>query len=151
MEWRVPRCHGPARVRPVPRCQDPAMTLDDAHRLDVRALLRWFEQGPFDARLFDGVMVLVTPEGRASLGWPTGGAVGAWREGRSVVLDHGDAREHVRLVGTPCGAGARTWAECPGCGARVAVLYGAGSTAWRFRCRRCTGLPYGSQNERAGA
>jgi hypothetical protein len=39
--------------------------------------------------------------------------------------------------------GGRPWWECPGCGRRVAILYGA----IYFRCRHCYRLPYGCQEE----
>lgn len=130
------------------------MTLDDALRLDVRALLRWLEAGPSDVRWSDGVLVMVERSGRAYVGWPNGAAAGAWREGPGLVVSCAasgvEVREQVRLVVTPCGSGSRPWAECPGCGSRGAVLYAA-APAWRFRCRACTGLAYGSQNERPPA
>ena len=53
--------------------------------------------------------------------------------------------EWVAFVWTPCYLGGRrTWLCCPGCGARVAILY---FRARRFRCRRCHGLTYVSQRE----
>lgn len=56
-------------------------------------------------------------------------------------------REHqyaVALDRTPCGfGGRRVWFRCPnpGCGRRVAVLYGGSM----FACRQCHGLRYRSQ------
>jgi len=46
---------------------------------------------------------------------------------------------------TPCNfGGRRQWFLCPGCGRRVAVIYGAGRL---FLCRHCHRLTYGSQQE----
>lgn len=46
---------------------------------------------------------------------------------------------------TPCNYGDfRTWFLCPGCGKRIAVLYGAGKY---FLCRHCYNLAYSSQHE----
>jgi hypothetical protein len=52
--------------------------------------------------------------------------------------------DRVRLEWTPCNyGGSRPWFLCPGCGRRVAILYGAGS----FACRHCRQLAYDSQND----
>lgn len=54
-------------------------------------------------------------------------------------------RQTVMLDRTPCTLGGnRTWFRCPTCGRRVGVIYGAGRL---FACRKCKGLPYGSQRE----
>lgn len=46
---------------------------------------------------------------------------------------------------TPCNYGGhRFWFLCPGCGRRVAIIYGAGKF---FLCRHCYGLTYASQQE----
>jgi hypothetical protein len=53
--------------------------------------------------------------------------------------------ETVRLTETPCHyGGSRLWFVCPGCGKRVAKLWGVSA---HFRCRLCCKLPYGSQME----
>lgn len=56
-----------------------------------------------------------------------------------------DIEESVWLDRTPCHYGGyRNWFQCPRCGERVALLYGAGI---RFLCRHCYGLAYASQQE----
>ena len=53
--------------------------------------------------------------------------------------------DYITLVTTPCHFGReRIWFSCPSCSRRAAKLYSA--TAF-FRCRRCCGLPYSSQQE----
>lgn len=54
----------------------------------------------------------------------------------------------ILLTRTDCHlGGARTWFQCPSCGARVAVIYAPGHY---FACRRCTGVKYPSQGESPG-
>jgi hypothetical protein len=53
--------------------------------------------------------------------------------------------DSIPLVTTPCHlGGARVWFSCPGCGQKAAKLYSASAY---FRCQRCCGLPYASQQE----
>jgi len=48
-------------------------------------------------------------------------------------------------VTTPCHLGRdRIWFSCPSCSQRAAKLYSASAY---FRCGRCCGLPYASQQE----
>ena len=52
----------------------------------------------------------------------------------------------IRLEWTPCTfGGSRPWFLCPGCGRRVAILYGPGLP---LECRVCRGLGYASQQRR---
>ena len=52
-------------------------------------------------------------------------------------------REHIRLTSSMShGGGHRQWFVCPGCGARVAILY---LNKTYFRCRGCEKLVYASQ------
>lgn len=60
-----------------------------------------------------------------------------------------DVSYSVHLTTTPCHIGGeRHWFLCPapGCGKRVAVIYGGGI----FACRKCHQLAYSSQREDAG-
>ena len=123
---------------------DKKTTTEEVHRVDIRymrkqGLLRW-------------------PGYTGSLAWSCGGeATGSIRfrvETDRLVLmyryrSHGedwqDHEEQVWFDRTPCNfGGERLWFQCPHCGRRVTVLYGAGV---RFLCRHCYALPYGSQNE----
>ena len=53
--------------------------------------------------------------------------------------------DYIPFVTTPCHFGReQIWFSCPSCSRRAAKLYSA--TAF-FRCRRCCGLPYSSQQE----
>jgi hypothetical protein len=50
--------------------------------------------------------------------------------------------ESIPLVTSPCHfGGVRRWFACPGCGSRIAVLYGVGGV---FRCRACHRVAYAS-------
>ena len=61
--------------------------------------------------------------------------VGEWR----------DIDDSIPLATTQCYfGGERIWFSCPGCGQRAAKLY---LYSPYFRCRRCCGLPYASQQE----
>lgn len=56
-----------------------------------------------------------------------------------------DINQTIRFDRTRCHfGGERIWFLCPHCGARVAVLYAAGT---QFLCRHCYKLPYSSQRE----
>src|ERR687884_920225 len=101
---------------------------------------------------------LLRPWTSGSLRWSRAGretgSIGLRCSGDAVFLSYRvtsrrgtaaeDVEERVPLVRTaqPFG-GERVWFACPGCGRRCAVLYGGR----RFRCRRCTGVPYASQGE----
>ena len=53
--------------------------------------------------------------------------------------------QRIRFAETRCNfGGTRKWLICPGCGRRTTCLAGAGKL---FLCRKCYGLPYGSQHE----
>jgi len=57
-----------------------------------------------------------------------------------------DVRDEIPFTWTPMHLGGRRrWFVCPSCGRRCRVIYGGA----RFRCRRCHGLTYESQYERA--
>ena len=59
-----------------------------------------------------------------------------------------DIRQLVAIETTACHLGGeRQWFVCPGCGKRVAVIYGVGKY---FACRRCYALVYPSQKESPG-
>ena len=52
--------------------------------------------------------------------------------------------ERISITTTPCNYGGhRKWFLCPGCGHRVAILYGGKY----FRCRSCLNLSYACQQE----
>ena len=56
-----------------------------------------------------------------------------------------DVQELIPLEWTPCNyGGKRPWMRCPGCGRRVAVLYGV---SVYFRCRHCYDLSYQTRQE----
>jgi hypothetical protein len=56
-----------------------------------------------------------------------------------------EVEQVIRFDRTPCHFGGfREWFLCPGCGRRVAVLYGAGKL---FLCRHCYNLCYTCQQE----
>lgn len=56
-----------------------------------------------------------------------------------------DVQQTVYFDRTPCNyGGCRYWFLCPGCGRRIALLYGAGKY---FLCRHCYGLAYATQQE----
>lgn len=103
-------------------------TVDDYRRIDVR---RWARDG------------LLEPGNRFSWQWSLGGkvtgSIAVEVERGRVMLDYrtreGETWERLRypvgLTATACAlGGARQWFECParGCGRRVALLYGVGSS-----------------------
>ena len=110
--------------------------------LDVRALAR---------------AGLLAPGASGTWSWRyyPGGAtasIGLRAERKAVILSfiigQGSSREQVNqridLTRTrPYFGGSRPWWCCPGCGRRVAILYGGR----RFLCRACHGLAYTSQSE----
>jgi len=84
------------------------------------------------------------------------GVLVAERNGDSILLRYAydprlsdewiiSRKSRILLTSTRCNyGGRRLWFVCPGCGGRVAVLYGGRGL---FACRRCYGLVYGSQRE----
>lgn len=122
---------------------DKRDTTADYHALDVRTLYRggWLRPG-------------VSGQSRWSYGDRETGAIawdvlGDW-DGRAAALElrytsEGEAyRYRVALTYTGCHyGGARPWFVCPGCGRRVAILYGGRV----FVCRRCRSLAYESSRE----
>ena len=59
--------------------------------------------------------------------------------------DWEDVEQEIHLDQTPCNYGGfQKWFLCPGCGKRVAILYGPGKY---FLCRHCYNLVYASQLE----
>ncbi len=115
-------------------------------------------QQRIDIRYFKKIGVLDAPGCSGKLAWESrgkpAGSIRYSREGDSLVLSykarsHGgnwrDVDQHVLLDRTVCHFGGyRYWLNCPDCGRRVAVLYGAGI---HFLCRHCYNLAYTSQNE----
>lgn len=115
-------------------------TTDGALALDVRWLAK-------HGRLEPGYgPVAWTRNGRAVA------KLGVWAGSDGIVLDYRlgggggtRVRERVALERTPCPlGGSRPWFRCPGCGGRVAILYGPHGI---FRCRRCHGLAYPSTRQ----
>lgn len=119
-------------------------TTDDYRRLDVRALHKagmlstghaamwnWYSRGTLRASIH-----VRAEAGRLILNYTTT-SNGARKDCCYPVL----------LDWTPCQyGGARPWFRCPipGCGRRVAILYGGAV----FGCRHCRRLAYESQGER---
>lgn len=70
-------------------------------------------------------------DGAMTLSYRTQTKTGEWQEMKC----------QVRVVWTPCNyGGQRAWWVCPGCGTRVAILFGGG----RYLCRHCHDLTYKS-------
>jgi hypothetical protein len=75
---------------------------------------------------------------------PTGDTLTLRYRTRSGGEEWRDVERLVFLDRTPCTfGGTRPWFSCPGCGRRVAILYGGGV----FQCRHCHRLAYSSQRE----
>lgn len=103
-------------------------TTEEALALDVRVLARGGTLAP-------GFPVLAWTKG------PRTWQVGARAGDDALVLEYGAGegggrravREPVPILRTPCRlGGTRPWFACPGCGRRVALLYGHRGA---FRCR----------------
>ncbi len=66
-------------------------------------------------------------------------------EDRGLSLFYDQCADRIEFAWTCCHLGGeRIWFRCPGCRARVAILY---FRARWFRCRRCHGLTYAVQRE----
>lgn len=116
------------------------LTCEDTRQLDITRLFR-------DGFLRHGAY--------SSLVWSTSAGV------RSSIQIYG-AADHMIICANPISGiseqrifydwtkqrlgGRRRWFQCPGCGRRCGKLY---ERALLFRCRRCLGLAYQSQRERA--
>lgn len=119
-------------------------TTDELPALDIRWAAR---EGLLDGGLHtvrwtsrrgsEAVLLCADGDELTLVSWvPTGG--GAWQE----------VGERLPITRTGCNfGGARPWFGCPGCGRRVAVVYG-GVTG--YRCRYCLRLAYGSTRESRG-
>lgn len=125
-------------------CRGGKNTTEQYHSVDIRKL-------HFNRMLRSG--------GQLSARWTRNGkvtgAVIAQREGETVLLHYGYrvraseqwafAEYRIFLTWSRCNyGGRRPWFICPGCRARVAVLYGGRGL---FACRRCYDLAYESQRE----
>ncbi len=115
-------------------------TTESQHRVDIR----WLKQ---QGRL--------RPHAFGSLSWSSGGketgSIGYAMEKDRMVLKYqiGADKEQIEQTvcfdRTPCHFGGyRQWFLCPGCGKRVALLYGAGKY---FLCRHCYDLTYSCKQE----
>jgi hypothetical protein len=112
-------------------------TVEDHLRIDIRKLDR------------EGLLA----EGRRiSYSWVNGDSINVEAQQRRIVLRYQllepggkkvQIKDPISLALTPCNYGReRPWFLCPGCGRRVAILYLGGKY---FRCRRCHGLVYQTQ------
>lgn len=118
-------------------------TTESQHRVDIRYLKK---QGLFYAGTVGALFWSRNGEKTGSLEYRI--------ETERMILNyrsrpHGgewvDVEETVYFDKTPCNyGGLRYWFLCPGCGQRVALLYGAGKY---FLCRHCYNLTYASQQE----
>jgi len=118
-------------------------TTESQHRVDIRYLKK---QG------------LLHAGSAGTLSWSRNGektgSIGYRIEPKRMILNYRhkpyggdwvDVEETVYFDKTPCNYGGfRYWFHCPGCGRRVALLYGAGKY---FLCRHCHNLTYASQQE----
>jgi hypothetical protein len=138
---RCPLSQGDADPQPF----DLATTLDDFHRVDLRHLrrhgclqpgyagsLRWSRCGEQTGWIRFAV------EAEATALW----LVYRVRSGADEPWE--DVAERVPLVRTAQPPGGEClWLACTACGRRCLVLHGGRP----FLCRRCVGVPYGSQHE----
>ncbi len=122
---------------------DKKLTTESQHRVDIR----WLNQRG-----------LLVPGYAGSLYWRSHGRetgrINYYMESDRMILKYrqrfnGGNWEEVELAvlfdWTQCYyGGTRKWFLCPGCGRRIAVIYGAGRL---FLCRHCHGLCYASQQE----
>lgn len=118
-------------------------TIEECHRIDVRYLYK---------------NDLLSPGMSGSLSWTSRGEPSGsisyrshdrWLD-LSYVFTAGDEEseqieEQIPVEWTSCTyGGQRPWFRCPRCYRRVMVLARQGRL---FRCRKCHGVPYGSQTE----
>ncbi len=120
------------------------ITTEESKRIDIRYLKQ---------------QNMLRPNIKGSLTWPCGGEPTGYINyimyENTMILNfkwrhYGDddwqsVEQTIWFDRTRCNyGGERKWFLCPGCGARVAVLYGAEN---HFLCRHCYQLPYASQGE----
>ena len=120
------------------------VTTEETKRIDIRYLKK---------------QNMLRPNTRGSLSWSCGGEptgnINYTMYENTMVLDfkwrHYDdedwqsVEQTIWFDRTRCNyGGERKWYSCPGCDARVAILYGADI---KFFCRHCYQLPYASQGE----
>ncbi len=126
------------------RCQQGKDTTSDYRRLDVRQLQRdgFLKPGrAFDWQWESGNKILATVNVHTEINKIT-----LSYKQRSNSKEWKDVSYPVWLDWTWCNYGDwRAWFLCPGCGRRVAILYG-GAT---FACRHCYKLAYPCQRETA--
>lgn len=119
-------------------------TTEEVRRIDIRYLKQ---------------QNMLRPNTRGSLSWSCGGEptgnINYTMYENTMVLNfkwrhYGDedwqsVEQTIWFDRTRCNyGGERKWFSCPGCDARVAILYGADI---KFFCRHCYQLPYASQGE----
>ena len=119
-------------------------TTEEVRRIDIRYLKK---------------QNMLRPNTRGSLSWscggePTGNINNTMYENTMVLNfkwrhyddeDWQSVEQTIWFDRTRCNyGGERKWFSCPGCDARVAILYGADI---KFYCRHCYQLPYASQGE----
>lgn len=122
-------------------------TTADYRTLDVR---RWAREGMLTPGVLGG--------GKWTCGGETVASMQTHVEHDRVILfyrhrsggeEWSDEWQPVRILCTPCNfGGSRPWFICPepGCGRRVAILYGGGI----FACRHCHQLAYSSARKSPG-
>lgn len=117
------------------------MKAEHCLRLDVRALARLGAMacGSYNWRWTDSA----TGQETGSIGLHvTAAAIGL-----SFMSGGQSVTQTVPIERTSCNyGGTRPWLRCPACRRRIAVLYHRGGL---FRCRRCSGVVYGSQSDDA--
>ena len=119
-------------------------TTEEVRRIDIRYLKK---------------QNMLRPNTRGSLSWSCGGEptgnINYTMYENTMILNfkwrhYGDeewqsVEQTIWFDRTRCNyGGERKWFSCPGCEARVAILYGADI---KFYCRHCYQLPYASQGE----
>ena len=117
-------------------------TTDGNLPLDVRILARKGFLNPgscFTLRWSRGV------SSSAITGYSTGDEVVLLYKQRRGEGEWENVEQRLSLTWTTCNyGGERPWWRCPGCGKRVAVVYGAGK---HFACRHCYQLVHASSRE----
>ena len=123
---------------------DSKDTCEAQHRVDVRFMRK---QG----MLFNGAAGNLSwtcrgePSGNINYRVANDTLILSYKHRRHRDAEWESVEQRIPILSTPCNyGGKRYWWQCPPCGRRVAVLYGAGKY---FLCRNCHNLSYASQQE----
>ena len=123
---------------------DSKDTCEAQNRVDVRFMRKqgWLYNGAFGSLSWT---CRGEPSGSVNYRVSNDILILSYQSRRNRNAEWEPVEQYIPILSTPCNyGGKRFWWQCPRCGRRVAVLYGAGKY---FLCRHCHNLSYSSQQE----